>query len=613
MKVDENNNNVDNENEDSSSSVFDLLLYKPKFRKNINGKKGLDKIVDFFKNLSPTMKMVILSMAYFILAVGILFIIIIIIIAPLSLASDDNLSGEGPSSSLVDNNYHSDKILAEKRQKEFDQELKRVVKMYKDNYGITLSGELIVSTLTESFPLGESMEDNGCNGSTDPNCDKEDLKEAVKQDDFYKKAKAHIKTLAKYMVIEVKSINECTDSESYMVTIPDNPKDIANNYTTWDQSFGFASKQTITNYIKKDSQGYCPSKDIRPTKISEYRNSPEKKELVEKGKAVQRICKLKPNSIECAKSEQNYAKLVDKLYTNKWALKSITDSDLSSLNSKIEFSCPYKQVKADVNSGIIQVEYENGDQGCSEIPKSITRYRVDDAEKGVYYYKLMANFKNAFGLSSEDSFISKYYGSYVKDNTGNILDTEVVKAVDRIYSLYAMKHPGGLYGGATGPFTEWLQFDPIWGSISLGNSNIANIGCAATATAIQLARSGVMTTIPNLNPGTFVESMKAAGGFDSIGNIQWGRVTTLAPNFIFIARNAFPSGQSNAAAEAARLLQQGLYLVVQVKRPEEGTHFVAIDRVDGNSVYMFDPSSKATDLFAKYSGMYFYVAYAKVG
>lgn len=149
---------------------------------------------------------------------------------------------------------------------------------------------------------------------------------------------------------------------------------------------------------------------------------------------------------------------------------------------------------------------------------------------------------------------------------------------------------------ASGDYATWKQCGMSWSNDSLGSSSICKIGCAATSVAIQIARSGTEVTIPNLNPGTFVAHLSAHGGFAGNG-IYWDapRFTGLAPNFEFVDDYRFnPKSWSDVANKAKELIAQNYYLVITAK-PSFG-HYVAIDKVEGDTIYMFDPGSKLTKL-----------------
>lgn len=155
---------------------------------------------------------------------------------------------------------------------------------------------------------------------------------------------------------------------------------------------------------------------------------------------------------------------------------------------------------------------------------------------------------------------------------------------------------------SSGPFASWKQYEGPWAGVYLGNSGktIKQIGCLATSVAILIAKSGVETTIPDFNPGTFVEHLSKNGGFVSGGNFVWASASLAAPTFKYQMSYSV-SGYSkqqklNAITE---LMNNGCYITAEVKG-NTGQHWVAIDTISGSSVIMMDPGSTATDMWAQY-------------
>ena len=150
-------------------------------------------------------------------------------------------------------------------------------------------------------------------------------------------------------------------------------------------------------------------------------------------------------------------------------------------------------------------------------------------------------------------------------------------------------------GTSTGDWANWKQYDPAWKSVPLGPSTVGAIGCAMTSVAIQIARSGVSTTLgADFNPGTFAQALTRVGGFDSRGNISWSSVTNIAPSFNWTGTRAHGSISPSTIDS---LVKQGYYVILNVKN---GRHWVAVDRVEGNKIYMFDPGSGGTEVGQTY-------------
>src|SRR5690606_7460999 len=144
---------------------------------------------------------------------------------------------------------------------------------------------------------------------------------------------------------------------------------------------------------------------------------------------------------------------------------------------------------------------------------------------------------------------------------------------------------------------------------SYGYGTGADWGCYLVAMAIQIARSGAKD---NFDPWDFIEHMYKNGYMNNamVANDSGGVSSFTDGKFRFQAngRMEVPTGTSRAKiAETLKVaLDAGYYPIVRLdygpSPSGEGrnTHFVAIDRVEGDKVYMFDPGYHANELFAKH-------------
>ena len=153
----------------------------------------------------------------------------------------------------------------------------------------------------------------------------------------------------------------------------------------------------------------------------------------------------------------------------------------------------------------------------------------------------------------------------------------------------------------TGDFTTWKQADPEWGSIPIGNSNVANIGCLVTSIAMQIARSGTaITNLPSgysvFNPGAFVTTLNNNNGFYGGGDFTWTGFGSLAANWkigdsVSVSTNNKStlvqklSQELNSAAEG----KYQKFLVLQIHHNSSTQHWVAVDSVTDNEVTILDP------------------------
>ena len=156
--------------------------------------------------------------------------------------------------------------------------------------------------------------------------------------------------------------------------------------------------------------------------------------------------------------------------------------------------------------------------------------------------------------------------------------------------------------GQSGPYANWKQRDSSWANIMIANDTIGHVGCLATSIAILIAKSGTSTIVQgDFNPGSFVIAMKSKGGFDSSCNLNFYAVSKVAPNFKYRgSRNILNMSKQSKLNEITNLLNKGYYVTAEVMG-NTGQHWVAIDSVKDNQIYMMDPDSNGTNLWNTYS------------
>ena len=165
---------------------------------------------------------------------------------------------------------------------------------------------------------------------------------------------------------------------------------------------------------------------------------------------------------------------------------------------------------------------------------------------------------------------------------------------------------GGSCNTTTGEYASWKQYEGDWVDVPMGDSGktIKQIGCLATSISIQIARSGVDTKVEGtFNPGTFVQYLNKHGGFASGGNFIWSSAEMVAPSFKYSDDIQGLLGWSKEAKlnKIKELTsQKDTYVVAEVKG-NTGQHWVAIDKVEGDTIKMMDPGSSSTDMWSQYS------------
>ena len=154
---------------------------------------------------------------------------------------------------------------------------------------------------------------------------------------------------------------------------------------------------------------------------------------------------------------------------------------------------------------------------------------------------------------------------------------------------------------ASGEYKSWKQSDPRWSGIYLGASGetMSQSGCAVTSVACLAVHSGIVDE-SQINPGILCDFLNQNGGLDCWGNIYWGVVTRLVPDFIF-ERTAYLYGSTaqEKTAEIKSYLDQGYYVISDVRY---SGHWVAVDKVEDGIVYSIDPASGTSNkMFEQYN------------
>lgn len=171
---------------------------------------------------------------------------------------------------------------------------------------------------------------------------------------------------------------------------------------------------------------------------------------------------------------------------------------------------------------------------------------------------------------------------------------------------YASLWNGVIYGATdSGEYVNWRQAGQSWSNIKIGNTNstIGNIGCLVTSIAILIEKSGVPTpNIEPFNPGTFVETLNKNGGFDERGNLYYGPISKIVPNFKYVGNvNLRGKSRSEKLALITQYVNAGYFVTQEVKGATPGNqHWIAVTGVNGNNVIMVDPASNQTDMWSAY-------------
>ena len=118
-----------------------------------------------------------------------------------------------------------------------------------------------------------------------------------------------------------------------------------------------------------------------------------------------------------------------------------------------------------------------------------------------------------------------------------------------------------------------------------------------------ITKSGVPTpNIEPFNPGTFVEALNKNGGFDERGNLYYGPISNVVPNFKYVGNvNLRGKSRSEKLALITQYVNAGYFVTEEVKGATPGNqHWVAVTGVNGNNFSMVDPASNQTDMWSAY-------------
>lgn len=213
--------------------------------------------------------------------------------------------------------------------------------------------------------------------------------------------------------------------------------------------------------------------------------------------------------------------------------------------------------------------------------------------------------------NNEDKRVLHIYINAVSSNilkTKYNFSTEQLKQYEELSSdKYASMWSSAIYGvyGSSGEISTWKQRGREWSNIRIGNTSktIGDVGCLVTSIAILIKKSRVSTNgIHPFNPGTFVTALNNVHGFNG-ANLQYGSISKVVPGFIYQDRVMLSSKTKSEKLSLIKKYQEsGYYLAVEVAgATETSQHWVAIDNVVGDKIFMLDPGSDSTDMWKQYN------------
>ena len=103
------------------------------------------------------------------------------------------------------------------------------------------------------------------------------------------------------------------------------------------------------------------------------------------------------------------------------------------------------------------------------------------------------------------------------------------------------------------------------------------------------------------NPGTFVIALSNVFGFNE-ANLQYGAISKVVPEFVYQDKISLRNkSKSEKLSIIKSYYESGYYLAVEVAGATESSqHWVAVDKVVGDRIFMLDPGSEAVDMWNQY-------------
>lgn len=156
-------------------------------------------------------------------------------------------------------------------------------------------------------------------------------------------------------------------------------------------------------------------------------------------------------------------------------------------------------------------------------------------------------------------------------------------------------------------YHTWRQLDERWGNVDMNGTTVARSGCLITSLSIMARASDSLddaalknlgiSSVDEFNPGVLADAYRSRGAFSYGGGIaSWGTINQIIPSINFVKDSYFTSyTQSGIAAEIKSLMDNGMYVIVNVN-----WHWVYIEGVIGDDIYMIDPASDTVLLYDKY-------------
>lgn len=163
-----------------------------------------------------------------------------------------------------------------------------------------------------------------------------------------------------------------------------------------------------------------------------------------------------------------------------------------------------------------------------------------------------------------------------------------------------------LYGTKTSNnvYATWKQYDEAWKNIKVGTSNstVGEIGCLVTSVSILIEKSNSAEDFFNFNPGIFVQILNDNYGFDQNGNLRYSVINKVVHDFEYIGQIDLTNNKKIEKINKIREISNLGYEISIEVLGGQGTnqHWVALDKIVDNQIFIYDPASEANILNEKY-------------
>lgn len=146
-------------------------------------------------------------------------------------------------------------------------------------------------------------------------------------------------------------------------------------------------------------------------------------------------------------------------------------------------------------------------------------------------------------------------------------------------------------------YRTWKQTDSRWADIPMGYSTVGVSGCLVTSISIMAVHSGSANP-DSFNPAVFVNSLNGINAFTYGGSLaSWSSVSAVIPDVEILDAKPFSSKSPEGKAEEIRsVMEEGYYVICNV-----GNHWVFVEDVTENDVYMIDPAKDDVLMFDSYN------------